>query len=167
MRLARWLALGLVAGLLSGCSADRAPAPGEGGGGGGPAASPIQSEDEALRTRDYAGNAYLASARAHRSLALGDYRVARGDLVDVGRQLDFAAASASPEQRTEIALVKEKLEALKAAVVRHDPRAVADSRALTQGLLWLFDTYAGFTPGGGGGGAVRPKPRHEGPTAPM
>jgi hypothetical protein len=166
MRLGRWLALGLVAGLLAGCPADRAPAPAEGGGGGGPVAAPAQTDDEALRTRDYAGNAYLAAARAHRSLALGDYRVARGDLADVRRQLDFAASSASPEQRSEIAQVMATLDALEAAVVRHDPRAVADSRALTQGLLWLFDTYAGFTPGGGGG-EVRPKPRHEGPNAPM
>lgn len=165
MRLGRLLALGLVAGVLSGCPADRTPGPTGDGGGGGPAASP-QSEDEALRTRDYAGNAYLAAARAHRSLALGDYRVARGDLADVRRQLTFATASASPEQRTEIAQVVAALDALESAVVRHDPRAVADSRALTQGLLWLFDTYAGFAPGGGGG-EVRPKPRHEGPTAPM
>lgn len=165
MRLGRWLALGLVAGLLAGCPADRTPAP-TGGGGGGPAAGPAQTDDEALRTRDYAGNAYLASARAHRSLALGDYRVARGDLADVRRQLDFATASASPAQRGEIARVIAALDALESAVVRHDPRAVADSRALTQALLWLFDTYAGFTPGGGGG-AARPKPRHEGPSAPM
>jgi hypothetical protein len=166
MRLVRWLALGLVAGVLAGCPADRTPAPTEGGGGGGPTASPVQSEDEALRTRDYAGNAYMAAARAHRSLALGNYRVARGDLADVRRQLDLARASASPAQREELAHFTWKLDELEAEVVRHDPRAVADSRMFTQGLLWLFDTYAGFAPGGGGG-TVRPKPRHEGPTAPM
>jgi hypothetical protein len=165
MRLGRLLALGLAAGVLAGCPADRTPAP-TGGGGGGPTASSVQSEDAALRTRDYTGNAFLAAARAHRALALGDYRVARNDLADVRRQLDFAIASASPAQRDELARIEMKLDALVAEVVRHDPRAVADSRELTQGLLWLFDTYAGFAPGGGGG-EVRPKPRHEGPTSPM
>lgn len=154
MYLVRWLACGLVAGLLAGC-----PGTSPEGGGGGQQA-PAQSDDAALRTRDYAGNAYLAAARAHRSLASGNYRVARNDLADVQRQLSFAKASASPQQGHELEQVQLKLDEVVLEVERHDPRAVAGSRQLVQGLLLLFDAYAGFAPGAGGGG-VRPKPRHE------
>ena len=159
MSLVRWLSIGIVAGLVWGCSPER---PSEGGGGG---AATAQSDEHAVLTRDYTGNAYMAAARAHRSLAQGNYRAARNDLTDVRRQLGFATGYASADQRRELERVVAKLGDVEAETIQHDPRAVVASRQLVEGLLWLFDSYAGFAPGGGGGPMASPRPKsvHEGP----
>lgn len=151
MLASRWLVSGLTLGLLGGCLAGP-PDSGSGGGGGGGGTAALMSEDAVL-TRDYVGNAYLAAARAHRAIAMGNYRAGRNDLLDVRRALRFAGQSADSDQQAEIRRMLEELDRLEAAVTRGDPRSVAASRRMVDGLVTLFDTYAGFGAGGGAGAA--------------
>ncbi|MNS40360.1 hypothetical protein D3C72_726720 [compost metagenome] len=148
MEARRWLGWGLTIGLLAGCPAG--PPDRGGGGGGGPAA---QMTEDAVLTRDYVGNAYLASARAHRAIAMGNFRTGRNDLLDVRRALRSATRSANADQQAEITRMLTELDRLEAAVTRGDPRSVAASRRLVDGLVTLFDTYAGYGAGGGAGAA--------------
>ncbi|MFN3428833.1 MAG: hypothetical protein ACK46X_02645 [Candidatus Sericytochromatia bacterium] len=146
MRARRWLGWGLTIGLWGGCLAGP-PDRGSGGGGG---SAPRVTQDAVL-TRDYVGNAYLAAARAHRAIAMGNYRAGRSDLFDVRRALRFAAQSADADQQAEIARMIEELDRLEAAVTRGDPRAVTGTRRMLDALVSLFDTYAGVGAGGGAG----------------
>lgn len=147
MRARRWLGWGLAIGLVGGCLAGP---PGNGGGGGGPVA---RMTEDAVLTRDYAGNAYLAAARAHRAIATGNFRTGRNDLLDVRRALRSATRSADADRRAELTRRLTELDKLEAAVTRGDPRSAAASRGLVDGLVTLFDSYAGIGAGGGAGTA--------------
>lgn len=105
------------------------------------------------------GRAFMATARAHQELALGDTLAAARALDEAAAELATGRAVAPAAARRRVLALEDRVLVAQAALAVADPRGLAQAQVATKGLLdaLLADgdgvaVAVGEPPAGGGGG---------------